>query len=143
MVSFFQFIPLVVIAVLGTLIFYWLQPLISRAFEKIITIFVPFPEGYSGKILPVFYRVIRLNWYSFLLMMVLWLLLYFTDVGNDVITAYLDNLKSLSLPERIFALIFLFGCTFLMSLSIWLLPFFMYSRERAEINKEPNDFIRN
>jgi hypothetical protein len=126
------FVPAIILGILA-LILYKLKDSIIIFIEKIIGRFVILPKGLSGKIFPAFIRVVRLNWYTFLMMFLLWLLLFKIELGKDIINAYLSKLILLnadSFWEKTGSMFALFFCTFIMSLSVWILPFYMYSEER-------------
>lgn len=123
---------LIVQVLLVACVLYFAKQYIQKLIEWVIKRFTVIPDGFAGKILPALIRVIVLNWYTYLMLLLIWLLLFFTAVGKDIIDAYLSNLNEFSPLQKLLSYLSLFFCIFIMSLSIWILPFFMYSKERIE-----------
>lgn len=113
-------------------ILYFASPWIQKIAEWLISKFTDIPKGFRGKILPAFIRGVILNWYTYLVLTLIWALLFFTEIGKDVIDAYLSNLKTYEFLLTFRSSISLFFSLLLMSLSIWTVPFFMYSAERRK-----------
>src|SRR5689334_11616794 len=131
--------PLIWVAAIIYIIYRFRKPIL-HALEWVIRQFTVIPYGFRGKILAAFYRVVYLNWYTFLMLTLLWLLVMPTDVGSDLASAYLSNLKSYDFGGRIASLFFLFGLALMLSLSIWIIPFFMFSPKR--IDKIKGEHVR-
>jgi hypothetical protein len=77
------------------------------------------------------WRILKLNWYSILMLVLLWVILIKIDVGVATIESYVENLKAFSIETIFMSLFMLFGCVFVFSMSIWMIPVFLYSRNRA------------
>ncbi len=133
------FSSLFVQAILVTLVIYLLRPHFQKTVERIIKNVVVLPDDFdfSGKILPSLVRVILLNWYTYLMLFSLWGLLFLSPIGRDTIDTFLTtiNYNKTSYIERLLSYLWLFLCTFLLSLSTWAIPFFLFSLERIENTK--------
>lgn len=77
------------------------------------------------------WRVLKLNWYSILMLVLLWVILIKVDVGVATIESYVENLNAFPGGTVFMSLFLLFGSVFVFSMSIWMIPVFLYSRSRA------------
>jgi len=126
------------IALLIAVILYLVREHIKSFVGSILGKFTAIPIAFTSNVVPTLIRVFILNWYTFLMILLLWFLLFQVPVGKDIINSYLSNLQDLHGLTRIAPLFFLFSCVFLMSLSIWMIPFFIYSEKTRQKN-EKND----
>lgn len=123
--------PLLVLILLALAAFFIL-PYCKQALQWSIARFINLPGDYIQDIFPALTRVVKLNWYTFLMIFLLWFLLAKTVIGKDVIETYLDRLTEKGCLFRFGSFMSIFGAVFCMSLSIWVLPFFLYSKQRKE-----------
>lgn len=136
----FLTIPVVVLILLSLAAFFVL-PYFKKGLQWCIARFINLPGDYVKEIIPSLSRVVKLNWYTFLMIFLLWFLLAGTTVGRDIIETYLDRLtEKETLVEKLGSLLSLFGTIFCISLSIWILPFFLYSKDR--IDEIQNNYLR-
>lgn len=136
---------LIIIGIISFL--YLLKPTIKKGIEWFLSRFSDIPMISGGKIFQVFVRESILNWYIYLVLILIWFLLFLTAVGNDMIDSYLSKIKELDWEMGFMPYLSTFGsflslffCLLLMSLTIWTLPFFMYSAEKIEEIQKPENF---
>lgn len=73
-----------------------------------------------------FLRVARLNWYTLIALLVMWILLFKTEIGLDIVEEYASTIDiSKSWWKIGGSLGSLFLTSFLFSLAIWAIPFFL------------------
>ncbi|MFM9911028.1 MAG: hypothetical protein ACKVOW_16935, partial [Chitinophagaceae bacterium] len=128
----FYYINPVIITFTTLSLLFFLRKYICRFLIWLLSQFISLPQGYSQKLLPAFVRVVYLNWYTFLMIFLIWMLLFLTEVGKDVLVMFIENLKIFNYGQRLGAYLSLFTCTFLISVSIWIIPFFLYSVKRRD-----------
>ncbi|MGN7887489.1 hypothetical protein [Dyadobacter sp. 22481] len=136
-------------AFLGLLLFLgWKSEMLDHLYRE-LSDFVQkqcaMPDLSQGQIIPLFWRLIRSNWYTVLLIAALWVLLFEIDPGSDLIVSYIDELLYDSLLPfgRFGSLYLLFFATLLMTLSIWTIPFYLISKDRIlRITQNDNRKLR-
>jgi hypothetical protein len=132
---------IILIIAAGAAILYLTWPWLRKILVTVIVQLAGINPTFSPKILPTFLKVIVLNWYCILMMFLIWLILFRTDVSSDIITDYLSNLIIFSFGYKALSYFFLFMCIFITSLSIWIIPFFIYSKANVRKNLiNPHDF---
>jgi len=123
-----------IIALAVVIIFYAFRKQLNAFVGWVLGKFTAIPIAFTGSVVPALVRVVTLNWYTFLMIFLLWFLLFRVAVGKDIINAYLFNLQEIDGLARMLPLLMLFGCILLMSLAIWLIPFYLYSEKTREEN---------
>lgn len=132
--------PVLVLIFLALTVFFVL-PYLKKPLQWSIAGFINLPDDYMKQILPSLARVVKLNWYTFLMIFLLWFLLSKTGIGKDIIETYLNRLSDGATGFRFGSYLSLFGTVLCISLSIWVLPFFLYSWGRTkEILKNAQRF---
>ncbi len=123
-------------AMLIALIIFLITPHLKTRVEKLIKRCAVLPDDFdfSGKIIPSAMRVIFLNWYTYLMLFLLWFILFRIPVGKDTIETFLTTVggDKVNFGERLLSYLWLFSCTFLLSISTWVIPFFLYSDKKRE-----------
>jgi hypothetical protein len=117
------------------ILLYWRKDPFSALYHRIgafIQLYSAMPDLTRSDVLRMLWRVLRLNWYSVVMLVALWAILFKIDVGTDIVVAFVDNLTHYELHMRIGTLWSLFGCVLLMTLAIWIIPFFLFSPERID-----------
>src|SRR5436190_24119450 len=72
---------------------YFLKPYIQSGVEWVIGTYSEIDiHKFRRAIFPAFVRVIVLNWYNYLVLLLIWLLLFLTEVVKDIIDSYLGTL---------------------------------------------------
>lgn len=135
-------------AVIGFILFLgWKSDLLKKAYRKLsafIQRYSAMPDLSRDEILPLFWRMIRSNWYTVLLIVILWILLFEVDAGSDLVVSYVDEIATGRLPSlgSFGSLYLLFCVTLLMTLSIWTVPFHLFSGDRIrEIKKSDRNAL--
>lgn len=109
--------------------------------ERFLQYICSFPDIVAGRIIDSFARLSSMNWYTMLMMVFLMILMFNTAIGSDIIEDYLSNLSVYDYRGRFWTLFSLFITQFLLSLSIWIIPFWLYDRKRiAGTIKEKESF---
>ncbi len=133
---------MLLVITLGIILFLFLfGKRLEHLAEKLIRTASAIPREFEKHVLSTFIRVLVLNWYTFLMIVLLWALLFKTEVGKDIINVYLGNLNHYTHIYRFFSLLQLFVFIFMMSLAIWILPFFTYSEKtKSNVIKDAERF---
>lgn len=128
---FYSFLPLIILlaAWLATTVYLkWIQ-LPAEHFVQWLT---SMPKDSIGQIFSTFTRVLRLNWYTVIMLLLLWYLLFIPNVGKDLTEDYISNLPDFQFQQKAFSFLSLSLTLFLLSVSIWILPFFLYGESRTK-----------
>ncbi len=136
-------LPLIFTVVGAGLLLYWFRHELSIAYHwmsSLIQRYSAMPSFSRGDVFFTIWRVIRLNWYSVLMVVVLWFILFNVDVGSDIVIHYVDHLFNNGFSSKFWSLWWLFGCLLLMTLAIWIIPFFLFSPKR--FNRAKSDAVR-
>lgn len=136
-------LPLIFTVVGAGLLLYWFRHELSIAYHwmsSLIQRYSAMPTFSRGDVFVTIWRVIRLNWYSVLMVVVLWFILFNVDVGSDIVIHYVDHLLNNGFSSKFWSLWWLFGCLLLMTLAIWIIPFFLFSPKR--FNRAKSDAVR-
>jgi hypothetical protein len=133
----FDSIPFSLITIIAAvgLLLYWRKDQFSAIYHRISAVILRYSvieDLTRSDVLYMLWRVLRLNWYSSVMIVVLWVILFKIDVGSDIVVAYVDNLIHYKTFMRIATLWSLFGCVLLMTIAIWTIPFFLYSSKRID-----------
>ncbi|MFT3827812.1 MAG: hypothetical protein QM731_28100 [Chitinophagaceae bacterium] len=128
------------LALLAAFILNAVKAQLIRKIESAIRKFTRLSKEFEQDIVPALIRTVRLNWYIFLVVALLFYILFFVGVGNDIIEAWLNKYED-NPGSRIPSLISLFVSTMMMSISMWLIPFFLLSdTRRGEIIERYKQF---
>jgi len=125
---------LFVLSVAFAILYYhlWKRGIIQRVYNAIsnfVERYTAMPTLSKGEVLPLFWQLIKSNWYTFLLLVVLWILIFEVDAGSDLIVSYIDEIHSHCIL-RFASLYLLFIATLAITLAIWTVPFYLYSKAK-------------
>lgn len=103
-------------------VYFWLTKLMQRYWGM--------PRICRQYIVPMFWKTLRSNWYTVLLLAVLWLLFFKIDAGSDLIISFVGYVikRGEGWWWKFLAVYLLFFQTLLTALAIWAMPFFLFSR---------------
>lgn len=105
--------------------YFWLTKLMQRYWGM--------PRICRQYLVPMFWRILRSNWYTVLLLVVLWILFFYIDAGSDLIISFVGYIikDGEEWWWKLLAIYFLFFLTLLTALAIWAIPFFLFTGDRV------------
>ncbi len=115
-----------------TVLLFFLKPYIKKSIAWFFSRFSEIPSVLSSKVYRVFIRTFVGNWYVYLVLILIWFLLFKSDVGKDMLDSYLSKMQTSPSLSVFGSFVSLFFCILILSLSIWTLPFFMFSKKTKE-----------
>jgi len=127
-----MYLQLLFIALLASVLLYILAGTLKKITKYFIGTITSVPVGFRTQIIPGILAMIRTNWYVFITIILTWALLFLTEPGRDIVELWLDNLAEYSYFSKCASLLSVFSCTLLMSLSIWAIPYYLFSKERKD-----------
>lgn len=129
--------PFIIVLAFGSMLIYFLvKSGLTKWANQQISSFIQescaMPRVSKKEIFSTIARIFWLNWYSLFVLIILWFVLFRTDIGKDLVEDYLSNLVYFDLKTRCLSLWFLFSCLLLTSIAIWIIPFFLYTSARRK-----------
>jgi hypothetical protein len=132
---------LLVFTVLSLICIYLFFPLLEFLFVRLIGAIIRIPRFLHGDIFRSFLKTTFYNWYVVLILVGLWFILFKTTVGKDIIETYLNQLSNVSDLSQFGSLGSLFVSILLLSISIWVIPFFLFQKSyTSSIEKNKKAF---